>query len=239
MKTITRFLRTAAIASSVMVSMNAWSQSGQPHSVKASAIFDQVTVQWNAPASDIELKWHDDKSYNGMVRLLPVDNFYEPIELQVVEWKEDGVNIMYTGAGTHATTKIGTNTEGEVPLSEAKIDHAVYNLTTSHSLPTVTNQPLIITIKDGATTVGAIKLTIPAIVATTNATTKSLVTSLFILVVSWSLVKMVNWVCTRSPSVRVLLGGLRTTNTSIHSSCSTTKQQVLTAIVLGKSTSIM
>lgn len=66
MKTITRFLRTAAIASSVMVSMNAWSQSGQPHSVKASAIFDQVTVQWNAPASDIELKWHDDKSYNGM-----------------------------------------------------------------------------------------------------------------------------------------------------------------------------
>ena len=118
-----------------------------------------------------------DKSYNGMVRLLPVDNFYEPIELQVVEWKEDGVNIMYTGAGTHATTKIGTNTEGEVPLSEAKIDHAVYNLTTSHSLPTVTNQPLIITIKDGATTVGAIKLTIPAIVATTNATTKSLVTS--------------------------------------------------------------
>lgn len=66
MKTITRFLRTVAIASSVMVSMNAWSQSGQPHSVKASAIFDQVTVQWNAPASDIELKWHDDKSYNGM-----------------------------------------------------------------------------------------------------------------------------------------------------------------------------
>lgn len=42
MKTITRFLRTAAIASSVMVSMNAWSQSGQPHSVKASAIFDQA-----------------------------------------------------------------------------------------------------------------------------------------------------------------------------------------------------
>ena len=66
MKTITRFLRTVAIASSVMVSMNAWSQSGQPHSVKASAIFDQVTVQWSAPASDIELKWHDDKSYNGM-----------------------------------------------------------------------------------------------------------------------------------------------------------------------------
>ena len=66
MKTITRFLRTVAIASAVLVSMNAWSQSGQPHSVTASTIFDQVTMQWNAPATDIELKWHDDKSYNGM-----------------------------------------------------------------------------------------------------------------------------------------------------------------------------
>lgn len=105
-----------------------------------------------------------DKSYSGMVRLLPVDNFYAPVELQVVEWKEDGVNIMYTGNGTKATTQIGNGTVSSVLLSDAKMDHAVYNLTTSISLTEATNQPLIISIQDDAdATIGAIKLTIPAI----------------------------------------------------------------------------
>ena len=105
-----------------------------------------------------------DKSYSGMVRLLPVDNFYAPVELQVVEWKEDGVNIMYTGNGTKATTQIGNGTVSSVLLSDAKMDHAVYNLTTSISLTEATNQPLIISIKDDVdATIGAIKLTIPAI----------------------------------------------------------------------------
>ena len=110
-----------------------------------------------------------DKSYNGMVRLLPVDNFYKPIELQVVEWKQESVSVMYTGAGSKATTKVGSNEGSDVQLlsdKNKKIDHAVYSLSTK-DLTSATNQPLIITIKDDANvTIGSIKLTIPAIVAT-------------------------------------------------------------------------
>ena len=111
-----------------------------------------------------------DKSYNGMVRLLPVDNFYEPIELQVVEWKQNSVSVMYTGAGTKYTTKVGKDDESSVQ-ELSSIDHAVYELTTS-DLTTATNQPLIITIKDNTEApIGAIKLIIPAIVATDKSST--------------------------------------------------------------------
>ena len=102
------------------------------------------------------------KSYNGMVRLLPVESFYTPTELQVVEWKEDGVSIMYTGSGTKATTKVGNNDEGDVQLlSEKKIDHAVYTLSTS-DLIAATNQVLTISIKgDDGNIIGTHKMTIP------------------------------------------------------------------------------
>ena len=107
------------------------------------------------------------KSYNGMVRLLPVDEFYTPTELQVVEWKANSVSIMYTGAGTKATTKVG-NSESEVQLlsnKNKKIDHAVYTLATS-DLTAATNQVLTISIKDDAeNTIGTLKLTIPWIVS--------------------------------------------------------------------------
>ena len=109
-----------------------------------------------------------DKSYNGMVRLLPVDEFYTPVELQVVEWKANSVSIMYTGAGTKATTKVGNNSESEVQLlsdDKIKIDHAVYTLATS-DLTAATNQVLTISIKDDAeNTIGTLKLTIPWIVS--------------------------------------------------------------------------
>lgn len=116
-----------------------------------------------------------DKSYNGMVRLLPVDNFYDPAELQVVEWKQNSVSVMYTGAGTKYTTKVGNNAESDVQALTS-IDHAVYSLSTT-DLTAATNQPLIITIKDDAdATIGAIKLTVPAIVSDDKNST-SLVTS--------------------------------------------------------------
>ena len=116
-----------------------------------------------------------DKSYNGMVRLLPVDEFYTPTELQVVEWKANSVSIMYTGAGTKYTTKVGANAESGVQELSA-IDHAVYSLS-AENLTTATNQPLIITIKNNEeTTIGVIKLTVPAIVSGT-ATSTSLATS--------------------------------------------------------------
>ena len=103
-----------------------------------------------------------DMSYNGKVRLLPVDNFYQPAELQIVEWKQNSVSVMYTGAGTHYSTQVGDKIASGV-LSESKIDHAVYRLSTT-DLTTATNQPLTITINDGETIIGAITITIPAIV---------------------------------------------------------------------------
>ena len=111
-----------------------------------------------------------DKSYNGMVRLLPVDNFYAPAELQVVEWKQNSVSVMYTGAGSKYTTKVGNNAESSAQTLSS-IDHAVYSLSTA-DLTSATNQPLIISIKNDANaTIGSIKLTIPAIVATDKSST--------------------------------------------------------------------
>ena len=104
-----------------------------------------------------------DMSYNGYVRLLPVDNFYQPIELQIVEWKQNSVSVMYTGAGTHYITQVGNNIASGELSESTRIDHAVYSLSTT-DLTTATNQPLTITIKDGETTIGAITITIPAIV---------------------------------------------------------------------------
>ncbi|MDO4512053.1 MAG: dockerin type I domain-containing protein [Bacteroidales bacterium] len=66
MKKITTIMRRTAVVATAMAGITAWAQNGQPHSVKASVNFDQVTVQWNAPATDIELKWHNSYDYNGM-----------------------------------------------------------------------------------------------------------------------------------------------------------------------------
>lgn len=59
-------LRCAAIAASLTMSVAVQAQNGQPHSVTASANFDQVTVSWQVPGSNIELKWHNGYDYNGM-----------------------------------------------------------------------------------------------------------------------------------------------------------------------------
>ena len=87
-----------------------------------------------------------DKSYNGMVRLLPVDNFYNSAELQVVEWKENSVVIMYNGTpDQQATLAINGVNVGSAQLSAAKKDFAVYELPANG----LVNQPtkrLLITI---------------------------------------------------------------------------------------------
>ena len=130
-----------------------------------------IVLSGDAAARTISLDKHgvfgtllQDKSYNGMVRLLPVDEFYTPTELQVVEWKANSVSIMYTGKGTKATTQVGNSESAVQLLSEKKIDHAVYTLTTS-DLTATTNQVLTISIKDDAdNTIETLKLTIPWIV---------------------------------------------------------------------------
>ncbi|MGM9868984.1 MAG: dockerin type I domain-containing protein [Sodaliphilus sp.] len=60
-------LRSIAISASLMMCGAVQAQNGQPHSVTAKANFDQVTVNWQEPTSDIELKWHNGYDYNGMV----------------------------------------------------------------------------------------------------------------------------------------------------------------------------
>lgn len=56
------------------------------------------------------LKWggiSDANRYTADVRLLPVDEWYEPLAIDVMEWGEDAVAIRYAGAET--TAKVGLN----------------------------------------------------------------------------------------------------------------------------------
>ncbi len=108
------------------------------------------------------------KAYDGKVRLLPA-SFYEPAEMQVVEWKASSVVVMYTGSGTTATTKVGTGSESSAQtLTAKKIDHGIFELTTD-ALTGNANKVLTVTIKNGSSAVvGKTMLTIPAIVSGSN-----------------------------------------------------------------------
>ena len=105
------------------------------------------------------------KSNDGKVRILPAD-FYEPVEMQVIEWKENSLVVMYGGAGIKATTQVGNNDPGSLQtLASAKVDHGVYELSTSQDLTSSTNMPLTIAVKNGSdVTTGTCALIVPAIV---------------------------------------------------------------------------
>lgn len=76
------------------------------------------------------------KEYEGKLRLLPAE-FYEPAEMQVLEWKANSVVVMYTGTQTTATTKVGANAKSSAQtLASQKLTHGIYELTTSQSLVT-------------------------------------------------------------------------------------------------------
>lgn len=106
----------------------------------------------------------NNKAYEGKVRLLPA-TFIEPAEIQVVEWKASSVVVMYTGSGTKAITQLGDDDPSSAQsLSSAKIDHGVFELTTS-TLTSAKNEPLNITIQNGSDAmVGRKSLVVPAIV---------------------------------------------------------------------------
>ena len=105
------------------------------------------------------------KSNDGKVRILPAD-FYEPVEMQVIEWKANSLVVMYGGAGIKATTQVGNNDPSSLQtLADAKVDHGVYELSTSQTLTSSTNMPLTITVKNGSdVTTGTCALIVPAIV---------------------------------------------------------------------------
>lgn len=105
------------------------------------------------------------KSNDGKVRILPAE-FYEPVEMQVIEWKANSLVVMYGGAGIKATTQVGNNDPSSAQsLTAAKKDHGVYELSTSQALTNSTNMPLTITVKNGSNvTTGTCALIVPAIV---------------------------------------------------------------------------
>ena len=105
------------------------------------------------------------KSNDGKVRILPAE-FYEPVEMQVIEWKANSLVVMYGGAGIKATTQVGNNDPSDLqPLASAKVDHGVYELSTSQALTGSTNMPLTIAVKNGSdVTTGTCALIVPAIV---------------------------------------------------------------------------
>lgn len=105
------------------------------------------------------------KSNDGKVRILPAD-FYEPVEMQVIEWKANSLVVMYGGSGIKATTQVGNNDPSSLQtLVSAKVDHGVYELSTSQALTNSTNMPLTIAVKNGSdVTTGTCALIVPAIV---------------------------------------------------------------------------
>ena len=95
--------------------------------------------------------------------ILPVTNEYEPVEMQVVEWKADGIKFMYFGNPEYtAEVEIeGVNKASAQALGSAlQIDHGVYEIAVSDLKGSAYKQMNII-IKNGGTEVGRKAVTIP------------------------------------------------------------------------------
>jgi len=98
--------------------------------------------------------------------LLPIENYYELAEMQAVEWKANSVVVMFRGAGSKATAKLGAGAEGSAQsLTSVKKDHGVYEIATG-DLTSAAGQSLAITIKNCSDVVlGRKLLVVPAIVS--------------------------------------------------------------------------
>ena len=89
-----------------------------------------------------------DKSYDGMVRLLPA-TFYEESPVQVLEWKANSVVVMYTGTETSATTRVGANSASSAQtLADQKLTYGIYELTTSQALTSNDGKVLLLSFGD-------------------------------------------------------------------------------------------
>ena len=89
---------------------------------------------------------HSDNKATTEVRFLPITNRYIQAALQVVEWKENSVVVMYNGDPAQtASVSVNGATAQETVLSAAQRDIAVYELT-ANGLATNPIQRLSITI---------------------------------------------------------------------------------------------
>lgn len=125
---------------------------------------DRYLRYWSAASGGP--KWGTYSSGENGLYFLPA-TFYAEAPMQVIEWKSDKIVVMYTGSGTSATTKVGTNSASSAQaLTSKKIDHGVFELTSDQALTNNANKVLEITINDGSDNiVGKKILTVPAIVA--------------------------------------------------------------------------
>ena len=125
---------------------------------------DRYLRYWSAASGGP--KWGTYSSGENGLYFLPA-TFYAEAPMQVIEWKSDKIVVMYTGSGTSATTKVGTNSPSSAQaLTSKKIDHGVFELTSDQALTNNANKVLEITINDGSDNiVGKKILTVPAIVA--------------------------------------------------------------------------
>ena len=72
---------------------------------------------------------HASNVASSNIRFLPIQNRYTPLTLQVVEWKENSVVIMYNGNPAEtAYVSVNGGTAEETMLSSAQCDIAVYEL---------------------------------------------------------------------------------------------------------------
>lgn len=84
------------------------------------------------------------------MRFLPIKERYIPTSLQVVEWKENSIVIMYTGDPAQTATLAidGTTAIGSATLNEVNKDVAIYELPASGLMNYATKR-LLITIGNG------------------------------------------------------------------------------------------
>ena len=105
-------------------------------------------------------------------RILPIEEETEPVDMQIVEWKANGLKFMYFGNPAYkATAEIeGVSKSSDVVLSSAQVDKGVYEISVN-DLQASAYKQLYIIIKNGDTEIGRKAVTIPVIVSASDATT--------------------------------------------------------------------
>lgn len=105
-------------------------------------------------------------------RILPIEEETEPVDMQIVEWKANGLKFMYFGNPAYkATAEIeGVSKSSDVVLSSVQVDKGVYEISVN-DLQASAYKQLYIIIKNGDTEIGRKAVTIPVIVSASDATT--------------------------------------------------------------------
>lgn len=105
-------------------------------------------------------------------RILPIEEETEPVDMQIVEWKANGLKFMYFGNPEYKVTAEieGVSKSSDVVLSSAQVDKGVYEISVN-DLQASAYKQLYIIIKNGDTEIGRKAVTIPVIVSASDATT--------------------------------------------------------------------